>query len=693
MSNWLHRILSEPVSAPAVPNGGGGGGGADGSWPQTPLTPRTAARMRDPNAPDYRYQVNQKCIYERRLPGGSYITAHVQRLQSGFYDSPVIHEDRIDNVRFVAINFVFHPSSSTFRFKSAEINIALHHTGEDKRNSLQVVVPGLAPAPPPPKKNSHDHGTQTETLPSNALVKSSDCLRVAPPPGFKPSRPKFLRHAPHLLYGGISPETLNWNFNLAGSLGVSQGPASASFKPSYGVKSSYKIYEMMKIQGSVRTLRSWSGREYDIEDGELVWTLEENKLQKSGLPREFTFVMLLTKGSGGFEQSGDVRLEIDVHPKVTGRLGAAYPSLITNLHQYQPFKRGVLDLDEEIGQVFEPQIKGNGFNFANIATSFDDFVWLPGTAYSTSDAGVAQSPTTSGAAQQQQQQQQQQAPQQQIMAQQGSQLHHRSGTQQQQQSQPHAAAGGSGDTTLNLRVFLEGPSRGTSGSPVPFPSHQQVMQQLVPYVNLKVPPPNPSRAQSPSVNTTSGGSRTSNSTTGPRRTITIGSSKSRSVRKRRSRTGLSGEYHTKESPTEEGKTTEEPQRSRGQGQVISLSAGGGSDSGGQRVSPAPARPFSYQEGEGGGDDLVHDRNAVAAAAAPSSASEWPEHNPNPTPKPQTKNASTTTPLFRPSSPEYATPPAYPRQHPQPRPNSMPGGLDDTLVVWDEDAHSPGTGRV
>ncbi|KIW99314.1 uncharacterized protein Z519_00977 [Cladophialophora bantiana CBS 173.52] len=592
MSNWLNRIFSEPVSAPAAPDR------LDASWLQSPLTPRTAARLRDPNAPNYRYQVNQKCIYERRLPGGSYITAHVQRLQSGFYDSPVIHEDCIDNVRFLAINFVFHPSSSTFRFKSAEINIALHHTSEGDKKPLQAVA-GLAP------KTSHDHGMQIKTM-SNALVKSRDCVHV---PSFKPPRPKFLRHAPHLLYGTISPETLNWNFNLAGSLGVSQGPASASFKPSYGVKSSYKIYEMMKIQGSVRTLRSWYGREYDIEDGELVWTLEENKLQKSGLPREFTFVMLLTKGSGGFEQSGDVRLELDVHPKVAGRLGAAYPSLITNLHQYQPFKREILDLDEEIGQVFEPQIKRKGFNFANIASSFDDFVWLPGTAYSTSDGGIPQSPTGVNA--------QQQGPPQQ------------EGQQQSQQgSRPHQQHPGvqrqalpSGDTTLNLRVLLET----SRGSPVPFSN--QVQQQL-PYLNLKVPSQNPSsRTQSPLPAPSITGSREST-----HRTITIGSS--RSVRKQRSRSELSKEY--KLSPTQ-AQTAVEPQPS----------SSGHAASRPQRISATPAwRPFSYQEEE---DKLNHQGRSIQMST--------PEEH---VIVPQTNSSP---PIIPQPSPEFATPPSHPQPDP------------------------------
>lgn len=530
MSHWFDRHRPEPASAPVVPSGGQ-------PWLQTPLTPGTIARLRDPNAPDYRYQVNQKCIYERRLPGGSYITAHVQRLQSGFYDSPVIHEDLIENVRFVAINFVFHPSRSTFRFKSAEINIAIHHTRDGDKNSLPS-FPGMAP----PRHSSHDHGTQTETV-TNALVRSTDIL---PRSGSKPSRPKFLRHAPHLLYGAISPETLNWDFNLAGSLGVSQGPANATFQPSYGMKSSYKIYEMMKIQGSVRTLRSWYGHEYDIEDGEMVWTLEENKLQKSGLPREFTFVMLLTKGSGGYEDSGDVKLDIDVHPKVAGRLGASYPSLVTNLHQYRPFKNGMLDLDQEIGQVFEPHIKGRGFNFANIASSFDDFVFLPGTTYSTSDTGGPQSPNDGSA--------KLAAP---------AQKPPQQGARPGQTSAKGQTALPAGNTTLNLRVFLET----SRGSPIPFP----LQVQSLPYLNLKPPSRNPSRTPSP-LPASVAGSR--NST---RRTITISSTKS--LRKQRSRSELSREFT--ESPTDSKMQQHRPRQNQAQHM--------------QRNGAASDRRFSYQE--------------------------------------------------------------------------------------------------
>ena len=49
---------------------------------------RTLIQIRKgaPDGPITRYQINQRCIYERRLPGEAYMTAHVERLQPGIYD-------------------------------------------------------------------------------------------------------------------------------------------------------------------------------------------------------------------------------------------------------------------------------------------------------------------------------------------------------------------------------------------------------------------------------------------------------------------------------------------------------------------------------------------------------------------------------------------------------------------------------
>ena len=475
----LRRIGTEPQSAPADLQH------TSTFIQQTPIPSKYAARTRDPNAPEYKYQVNQKCIYERRLPGDSYITAHLQRLQSGYYDTPLIHEDLIDNVRFVAINFVFHPSRSTYRFKSAEIRVALHNIWTDDSHPLKNAADLLTGQVRDDRR--HSHATQTSDERVNGPVVKYGNTPIPP----KPTRPKFLRHAPHLLYGSVSPETLDWNFNVAGSVGISEGPASASIEPSYGKSGRYKVYEMMKIQGSVRTLRSWYGHQYDIEDGELVWTLEENGLQKSGLPREFTFVMLLTKGSSNIDQSnvGDLTLDIDIRPKVAGFFGVgSFPEFVMDLPRYRPYQYPPVNLDQEMGQVFEPSKEGRGFNFARLTSQFDDFVFLPGTTHCKNDAFMN---AASGQGQDKSQSQGQQALQASPKKQQ----------QSSQQADDQQALPSTDGNTLNLRVFLEN----ARGSPA-------LLGAPISYLHLRPPSRNPSPLPPASVS----GSQRSH-----KRTITI----------------------------------------------------------------------------------------------------------------------------------------------------------------------------
>jgi hypothetical protein len=313
------------------------------SSPKYHASPPT--RIRDPNAPDHRLELNSKCIYERRLPGRAYITCHVDRLQSGFYDSASIHENSIEHVRFVALHFVFHPTSTVNRFTAATIRVAVRNDAFDETGFM-----------PFDRRSSYADAHEKKHSREN---------------------PSVLRHAPHLLYGTISPETLQWNFNLAGSLGVTQAPLMASLSPSGGLRGSYKMFEMMKIQGSSRTYRGIMSAEDDVEDGEIVWTLEENRLQKSGLPREFTFIVLLQKG----DPELDTLFDIDIEPVVSNWLGH-YPSWYINLPPYQSLPKPYLNLDHEIGQRFEPAVPGRGYNFANLTCSFENFVALPGTTYS-----------------------------------------------------------------------------------------------------------------------------------------------------------------------------------------------------------------------------------------------------------------------------------------------------------------------
>lgn len=43
--------------------------------------------MAQSDRPEDRFQINQRCIYERRLPGHAYVTAHIERLQHSHYVS------------------------------------------------------------------------------------------------------------------------------------------------------------------------------------------------------------------------------------------------------------------------------------------------------------------------------------------------------------------------------------------------------------------------------------------------------------------------------------------------------------------------------------------------------------------------------------------------------------------------------
>jgi hypothetical protein len=289
----------------------------------------------DPNMSNPRLLVNRACIYERRLPGDAYITAHVARLQHGFYASEAVSDKDADHVDFLAISFVFHTSHTLeHRFKSATIKATI--------------------------RGSHE-------MPISAQY----------PHGLPPGNPRFLMHAPHLIFGHVSPETMEWTFSLAGSLGVSETPVSASVIPSGSTTARYRRYEMMRIQGSARTLKSPRGPQYDVEAGEIVWSLEENNLQRSGLPREFTFVMLVQKPTA----NSQLTLTLEVEPVIQALLGS-YPSWLLAFSPYQPLSRRGVDFNSEVGQRFGPVDAVRGFNFAALESSFDDYIAMPGRKFS-----------------------------------------------------------------------------------------------------------------------------------------------------------------------------------------------------------------------------------------------------------------------------------------------------------------------
>lgn len=134
------------------------------------------SKLHDPNMSNPRLLVNRACIYERQLPGDAYITAHVQRLQHGYYSTPDVSDLEAEHVDFLALSFVFHSAHTlSHRFKSATIRAGIH-----------------------------DSSVETSS--------GSNSKRPSHP------KPRFLMHAPHLIYGTVSPETMEWTFGLAGSL-------------------------------------------------------------------------------------------------------------------------------------------------------------------------------------------------------------------------------------------------------------------------------------------------------------------------------------------------------------------------------------------------------------------------------------------------------------------------------------------
>jgi len=333
MSSWLQRLRGDHhghdnhTDPPAQPERRKGN------------HQRPGAKPKDPNAPVKRLQLAQKCLYERTLPGNAFVSAHVNRLQRGYYESKALHDEPLNDVYFVSVHFVFHPRD--------------HHSHRIKAATIKVSV----------------HG---DINPSMDFEKG----------WYKPPRssPRILKHAPELIYGAVSPENLQWNFNLSSSLGVSQAPLSASLNPSGGVKRTYRVYDMMSIQGSLRVLKSPLGSEFDVDDALAVWTLEENLTQRSGLPREFDFVMLVHKP----DDVNNAYLSVDLDAAVSTWYGD-YPEWYSNLSRHLPIIDYTLDFNTEIGQRFLPVHSKRGFNFADLPHALEEYVNMPGAVYPTSD--------------------------------------------------------------------------------------------------------------------------------------------------------------------------------------------------------------------------------------------------------------------------------------------------------------------
>ncbi|RDL40680.1 uncharacterized protein BP5553_00659 [Venustampulla echinocandica] len=227
---------------------------ANPSSPSTIDAPGNPNARINKNGPQDQFQITRHLLYERDFGGDAYVSAHLQRLQNGCFTDKNMHEPDMLHVTFAAITFTFHPSlSDVHRFRSAVITITA---------------------------NSSPDGNPI----------------------------KFLKFAPHLAFGRISSASLKWYFQLAATVGVTRGLSEASLKPSLGYEKDMVVGSMVKIQGSTRSTtpyepfisissssQSPSKARKKLPDTRLVWSLEENPQQESGLPREFTFVFLMER--------------------------------------------------------------------------------------------------------------------------------------------------------------------------------------------------------------------------------------------------------------------------------------------------------------------------------------------------------------------------------------------------------------
>lgn len=140
-------------------------------------------------------------------------------------------------------------------------------------------------------------------------------------------------------------------------------PLTANVTPSSTFDKSRVVDSMLKIQGSTRTTGG-------VQSSKLVWSLEENGIQNSGLPREFTFVFLVEQPIA----QAPFTLQIGIKPVFSYDIDGAITSLIGHDHGEVIAKSGILA--EEVGQTFSE----SPFNFATMSGRFEDLVELPGKA-------------------------------------------------------------------------------------------------------------------------------------------------------------------------------------------------------------------------------------------------------------------------------------------------------------------------
>ncbi|PQE16677.1 hypothetical protein CJF30_00003374 [Rutstroemia sp. NJR-2017a BBW] len=192
----------------------------------------TQSQVVNPDCPDHRFQIGPKTLFEQDFPyQEAFISASLTRLQHGIYDD----EKRLSS---------YGPSPHNVTFVAVTID-SKELESAFKRSEQEGV--------PRRKQTSH--------------FELSSLLRIL----------RLVDIQPRIYIGPF-----RW---VRASLGVTT-PMTTTITPSTEFDRSKVIGTMLKIQGSTRSVK-------DMESSKLIWSLEENEQQYTGLPREFTFVFLV----------------------------------------------------------------------------------------------------------------------------------------------------------------------------------------------------------------------------------------------------------------------------------------------------------------------------------------------------------------------------------------------------------------
>jgi len=282
-------------------------------------------------------------------------------MQHGIYKEPGrLHMYGIPGdemkVTFLAITFQFQPTHSTHhRFKRAMISVTT--------NEGPVAAHVVSQSSP---QTANDSVTKNSSV---TEIKIDEAVAARP---FQALR--IVKFAPHTAYGSISTENLKWAFSVNSTIGTVAGaPIGASITPGTSFDKTKVIGSMLKIQG---TTRSAGG----VQSSKLVWSIEENQIQKSGLPREFTFVCLVERK----DMSQPLSVGVSIKPSFSNSIASLLNMIEVggtpvNLGT-EPIGQSFVTLDRQDPSVILAESSYENFNFGNIGGSLDDMLQMPGNS-------------------------------------------------------------------------------------------------------------------------------------------------------------------------------------------------------------------------------------------------------------------------------------------------------------------------